>query len=101
MPSKTASRLPGLSLMSCRISDVAVCSSSDSDRSRVALLDLAEQAGVVDRDCGLVGERLQEGDLVVGVPAGLLAGEADRADGRTAAHHRHRQRALVAHPAGR
>ena len=33
MPSKTASRLPGLSLISCRISEVAVCSSSDSDSS--------------------------------------------------------------------
>ncbi len=63
----------------------------------VALFDLAEQTGVVDRDGGLVGERLQEGDLVVGVPAGFRAGEPDRADGDSAAHHRHGERALVAH----
>ena len=97
MPWKTASRLPGLSLISCRISDRRRLQFERLGQLGVALFDLAEQACVVDGNGGLVGERLQQGDLVVGVPARLRAGEADRADRDTAAHHRHGERALVAH----
>ncbi len=65
----------------------------------VAVFDLAEQAGVVDGDRGLVGERLEERDLVGRVAAWLLPREADRTDGHTASHHRYRKGALVSRPA--
>ena len=64
----------------------------------VALLDLAEQASVLDGDRRLIGEGFQERDLVVGVPTGGRTGETDRADDLAAALHRHRQ-GTGAHPA--
>ena len=43
---------------------MAVCCSSDSVSSRFRALELREQAHVLDRDDRLVGERLEEGDLL-------------------------------------
>jgi hypothetical protein len=47
-----------------------------ADRARQLLrprLQLAQQAGVFDRDHRLIGEGLEERDLVVGEPAGFAA----------------------------
>ena len=55
----------GESAMARRISLVAVCRSSASVKLTVALLQLLEEAGVLDGDDGLVGERLQQRDLLV------------------------------------
>ena len=52
-------------------SAVAVCCSSASLRSRVALLQLGEQPRVLDGDHGLVRERLQQRDLLLGERASL------------------------------
>ena len=46
---------------------------------------LVEQAGVLDRDDGLGGERLHEFDLSVGEKRDLLTIEGDCADGITVA----------------
>ena len=68
----------------------------------VAFLDLGEETSVVDGDGGLVCERSQERDLVVGVPAGFGSAESDHPDGETVSHHRHDQGALATGlPAGR
>ncbi len=66
----------------------------------VAFLDLAEETGVLDGDRRLIRERLQQGDLVVCVPACGRAGETDRADDLAAPLHRHREGA-GAHSASR
>ena len=55
-------------------------------------LQLAEQAGVLDGDHRLVGEGLEERDLVVGEPAGLAAGHRDRPDRLVVTEQRHRHR---------
>ena len=52
--------------MTRSISAVAVCCSSASVSSRLRRLQFLEQAGVLDRDDGLVRERLQQRDLLVG-----------------------------------
>ena len=44
------------------------------------VLDLAEQARVLDGDDGLVRERLQQRDVLVGERPGVVAADADRAD---------------------
>jgi hypothetical protein len=49
------------------------------------LAQLIEQAGVLDRDDGLGGERLHEFDLSVGEKRDLLTIEGDCADGITVA----------------
>ncbi len=59
----------------------------------VAFLDLGEQSGVVDGDRGLVGECLQQTQLVVGVSAGLLTVEVDDADRNLVPHERNGQAA--------
>ena len=46
----------------------------------VALLDLVEQTDVLDGDDGLVGEGLEQGDLLVGERANLRPTQHDRAD---------------------
>ena len=51
-----------------------------------ALLQLLEQAGVLDGDDGLVRERLQEGDLWLGEQAGLRLDHDHRADGDAFPH---------------
>ena len=58
--------------MTCSTSEVAVCCSSASDRSRCAP-QLVEQARVLDRDDGLVGEVLDQLDLLVSERPDLLA----------------------------
>ena len=50
-----------------------------------------EQPGVVDGDGGLVGERLQQRDLVVVETAGVEPGECDHAEEDTVADHRYTQ----------
>ncbi len=50
--------------MTLSTSDVAVCCSSDSLRSSRARLHLVEQAHVLDRDHGLVGESRYQLDLL-------------------------------------
>ncbi len=59
-------------------------------------LQLLEQADVLDRDHGLVGEGLEERDLVVGEPAGLAAGHRDRPDRLVVTEHRHHDLASIA-----
>src|SRR5262244_3569819 len=53
----------------------------------VARLQLREQAHVLDRDDGLVGEGLQELDLAIGERPGLGARHLDDADGSTLPQH--------------
>jgi hypothetical protein len=45
-------------------------------------LQLGQQAGVLDGNDGLVGEGLEERDLVVSEPAGFAAAHRDRPDRR-------------------
>ena len=58
----------------------------------VARLQLLEQPHVLDRDHGLVGEGLQQLDLLVGERAHFRSANSDGADGSTLAQHRHRER---------
>ena len=55
-------------------------------------LHLVEQPHVLDRDHGLVGEGLQQLDVMVGEGAGLLSRDHDQADRRSLAHQRREQR---------
>ena len=52
-------------------------------------LQLGQQARVLDRDHRLVGEGLEERDLVVREPAGLAAGHRDRPDRLVVTEQRH------------
>ena len=67
-------------------SAVAVCCSSASvtggcsPAARVALLQLLEQPGVLDGDDGLVRERLQQRDLLLGERADLEAVQHQHTD---------------------
>ena len=54
-----------------------------------ARLQLGQQARVLDRDHRLIGEGLEERDLVVGEPAGLAAGQPDRPDRLVVTEQRH------------
>ena len=51
--------------MTSRTSEVAVCCSSNSVRSRVRRLHLLEQLDIADGDHGLIGEGLQQGNLFI------------------------------------
>ncbi len=62
------------------------------------LLGLVEQAHVLDRDHGLVGEGLQQRDLLVGEAPGLGAIHVDGADDALLAHHRHARRRCESRP---
>ena len=64
--SKTGWTSVGELAITRRISPVAVCCSSASVSSRVPRLQLREQAHVLDGDDRLVGEGLQQRDLLVG-----------------------------------
>ena len=59
-------------------------------------LNLVEQAHVFDRDHRLVGEGLEQLDVMRGEVSGLLAGDADHADGGAFAHQRRDQHAAIA-----
>jgi hypothetical protein len=52
-------------------------------------LQLGQQAGVLDGDHRLVGEGLEECDLVVGEPARLPAGHSNCSDRLVVMEHRH------------
>ena len=67
-------RSVGEPAMTRSTSAVAVCCSSASVSVAVALLQLGEQAGVLDGDHGLVGEGLQQRDLPLGEGAHLPRG---------------------------
>ena len=56
--------------MTLSTSAVAVCCCSDSLRSSVRCLHLVEQPRILDGDDGLVGEGLQQFDVLVGERAG-------------------------------
>ena len=53
------------------------------------VLDFVEQPHVLDRDCGLVGEGLNQLDLLVGEGAHLGAGQGEHADRHALAQHRY------------
>ena len=61
-----------------------------------ARLELFEQAHVLDRDHGLVGENLGKLDLLVGERTHLRPGDGDGADGNTFSEHRYRKHSAVA-----
>ena len=69
-----------------RMSDVAVCCSSASVTSAWASVNarffsqLGEQADVLDRDQGLVGERLEQSDFFVSERTSLATGHDQHAD---------------------
>src|SRR5262249_49153486 len=58
-------------------------------------LQLGEQAHVLDGDDRLVGEGLEEGDLVIGEAAGLAAGHGQRTDRLVMSEQRHHHQAPV------
>ena len=62
-------------------------------------LHLVEQPHVADRDHGLIGEGLQQGDLLVAERMHFGAAKHDRSDALALAQHRHAQDACV-HPSG-
>ena len=62
----------------------------------VGLLQLLEQADVLDGDDGLVGERLQQSDLLLGERPDLHPPQEDRPDGNPFADQRHGQHGAVA-----
>ena len=66
MASKTGWALVGDRLMTWRISLVAVCRARAPVSSLVARLQLLEEPHVLDRDDRLVGEGLEQRDLLVG-----------------------------------
>ncbi|MEY9528684.1 hypothetical protein ABIF70_009825 [Bradyrhizobium japonicum] len=61
-----------------------------------AVLHLVEQAGVLDRDHGLVGKGLEQADRLVRERAGLAARHADGSDGNAVAQHRNHEDAAIA-----
>ena len=71
--------------MTCSTSEVAVWLLQ-------RLLGLVEQPHVLDRDHRLVGEGLQQRDLLVGERAGVGRGRRDAADRPALAQQRHEQR---------
>ena len=72
----TGSNSPGDALMTCKTSEVAVCCSSDSVRSRVFACTSSNSLDVADCDHGLIGEGLQQGDLLVAERVHFECGEA-------------------------
>src|SRR5262245_16597958 len=62
----------------------------------VLILQLREQAHVLNGDDRLVREGLEQRDLVAGEPAGLATGHRDRSDRPVVAEHWHRNPASVA-----
>ena len=68
--------------MTCSTSAVAVCCCSD-------FAQLVEQAGVLDGDDGLVGEILDQLDLLVGEGTDLLPVNRERPDQVVFLEHRH------------
>ena len=69
--------------MTPRISLVAVCCSSDSLQIARPRLEFLEQTDVLDGDDGLVGESLEEGNLLLCKPANLLLANDNHTNGNT------------------
>ena len=71
-------------------SDVAVCCSSDSERSRVRSLHLVEQAYILDCNHCLVGESGQQTESASGRKGcGFFALQRDDAENGSLSHHRY------------
>src|SRR5262245_32692766 len=66
-------------------------------KGSVLLLQLREQAHVLDRDDGLIGEGLEQRDLAVGKWTGRGTTYRDDADGLVIAHHGYGQTAAKPH----
>ena len=98
MASNTGWTSVGERLMTRRTSPVAVCVPSDVGELAVARLQLGEQAHVLDGDDRLVGEGLEERDLLVGEGPDLGSADPDHAERDTVAQERHGERRLDAVP---
>ena len=81
--------------MTLSTSDVAVCCSSDSVRSRVRACTSSNSRTLLDRDRCLVGKDFQKPDLVVGKTARLRPCDKDRAHNAIFAMHGHSKAAAV------
>ena len=80
MTSSTVCRSNAERLMTLSTSAVAVCCCRDSREIVGALAQLAKQPRVLDGDHGLLGEVLDQRDLLVGEGTDLLPEDRDRAD---------------------
>ena len=89
--SKTCCKSVGEEAITRSTSAVAVCCSSASCRSSVALFQLLEQARVLDGDHGLVGEGLYQRNLSVRERSGFCSPDSDCADCLPSAHQGHDQ----------
>ncbi len=88
MPSNTLRRSPGLALMSREDLAGRGLQLEGLGELAVALLDLAQQPRVLDRDGRLVGEGLQEGNLGAGVAASHRPAHDDAAHRHPVTQHR-------------
>ncbi len=93
--SSTGCRSVGELLITRRISLVAVCCSRAIGEGLVALLQLLEQPRVLDRDYGLIGEGLEQRDLLSENVAGSAATDADSSYRVAVAKHRHGHEAAI------
>ena len=86
--------------MTFKTSAVAVCCCSASERSRVRACTSSNSRTLLDGDHGLVGECLEERDLLVGEGLRLGAADHDRPDAFALTHQRNGQNGAVAHLQG-
>jgi hypothetical protein len=86
----TGSSSPVEVLMTCSTCDVAVCCSSASVSSRALLLGF-EQPHVLDGDHRLVGESLQQLNVLVGERRDAVSGNHDCSHGGTVVQHGDRE----------
>ena len=82
--------------MILRTSPTAVCCCRDSLRSLVRCLNFVEQPHILDGDHGLVGEGLQQLNVMVGERARLARVTLMMPIGTSVAHQRHEQHAAEA-----
>ena len=83
-------------LMILSTSPTAVCCCSDSLRSSVRACTSSNSRDVLDGDHGLVGEHLQQADVLFAERARCDAGDGDDADGLAVVHQRREQHAAIA-----
>ena len=77
--------------MTRRTSPVAVCCSSASVSSRLRAWSSRKKPRVLDGDDGLIGEGLQEGDLLIRKGVKFETAKMDDADRDSFSHQRYRQ----------
>ena len=82
--------------MTLSTSAVAVCCSRELCQLERTCLDLLEQAGVLDCDHGLIGERPQQLRLALGEVPGRRTSDGDRPDRPAIVQHRDRKVAAEA-----